>query len=918
VSLLRLPSRESDGTSRTWSGIGAAARTWLPRLAAVIALLAAVVVLFEVAVRIATSYLWFDSVAAGSVYSQEIWSKALLFVAFGGFAAIVCGVTLLALARSRTRLQVDPQDDVFRASFRRYEPRFRWLLVLLAVGVPGVRIGRRAASQWQTYLLWSHAQPWHRSDPVFHKDISFYVEVYPFHLAVDSLLTGALEYALVIALVAGYWYGGWRVRGSRQKVTRQFIVVLSLVFAGLALLKAIGYWLARYAATTSAQGPVTGAGYTAVHALIPSKYVMVIAAFLCAAALVANALVVRRTRMFAGALAALLVAAVVIGAGWPKLVYRLGEAPSQAQVDLPEIAQNQKATLTAFGLQHTVTTVPYKSSKATADERAKLATTSAQIPVIDPNKLSPTFTVKQQLQPYYQFKSTLDVGNYDLPGAKHQDVVIATRELNLSSIPTNSWVNNHLVYTHGYGVVAAPSSTVDATSESPVFLDGGIPPAQQIPVTRPQIYFGQGFSPNAYSIVGQPAGSKENLEFDHPAAKGSSTSATTTYHGDGGIPIGSTLRRLLFAVRLKSPSIMFSSELNSNSQLLEVRNPRARVAKVAPWLTLDGDVYPAVVDGKVKWIVDGYTTSNRYPEAQLFNLKGATSTTLTQTGSSVSQSSTNVNYMHNSVKAVVDAYTGKVTLYSWNQQAQPDPLLKAWESVFPGLIKPQSSISHSLLTQLRYPADLFNMQRTVLAKYHVAGAANFYSGNDFWTVPNDPTAAAASRINTKSGAARTNSPNLASEYVSLSADGYGSARYALSSPMVTYNGRDLAAFMSVDAKPGPDYGKITVLDFPSDGGGESPSQVQNDIESDTAITEALTLQRGGQSKVVLGSLEAIPVAGQLLYVEPVYTQSTGSQSFPILRHVIALYGNGRPSFQNNVRSAVRAAIASSTSGAGAT
>ena len=913
VSLVRLPTRQLTEPEQR-AKVGAFLRRWAIRLGIAALVVIVAVVLFQVAVRIATAYMWFDSVDAGSVYSKEIWAKVLLFVVFGGIAAAVGAATLLAAARAGTRLWIHPENDVFRGAFRRFEPRFRWLLVLLAAVVPGVRVGERAAARWQSYLLWSHAQPWHTTDPVFHKDISFYVEVYPFHVAIDSLLTVVVTYGLVITLVAGYWYGGWRLRGGHQKVTRQFIVVLSVLFAGYLILKAVGFWLARYAATTSGQGPVTGAGYTAVHALIPSKDVMVVLALLCAAVLVANAFVLGRTRMLAGTLAAIVVAALVVGVGWPKLVYRLREAPSQAQVDLPEIARNQRATLAAFGLKNNVTTVPYASSRTTqATALAKLADTSAQIPVLDPNKLSPTFTVKQQLQPYYQFKSTLDVGNYNLPGAKDQDVVIAARELNLSSIPSSSWVNSHLVYTHGYGVVAAPSSKTDANTESPVFLDGGMPASQEIRVTRPQIYFGQGFSSGAYSIVGQPAGSKQQLEFDHPAAKGSSKSATTTYRGHGGIPIGSTLRRFLFAVQLKSPSILFSSELNSASQLLEVRNPRARVAKVAPWLTLDGDVYPAVVDGKIKWVVDGYTTSNKYPDSQLFNLKGATSTTLTQDGSSVSQSSSGVNYMHNSVKAVVDAYTGKVTLYAWNQKAQPDPLLKVWESVFPGLVKPQSSIPSALMSQLRYPTDLFNMQRTVLAKYHVTGAANFYSGNDFWTVPTDPTVAAAKTMNATGSASSAGSPNQASAYISLSATGYGKPRYALSSPMVTYNGRDLAAFMSVDAKPGPDYGKITVLDFPSDGGGESPSQVQNDIESDTTITEALTLQRGGQSKVVLGSLEAIPVAGQLLYVEPVYTQSTGSQSFPILRHVIALYGNGAPSFENDLHSAVQAAMDSAAS-----
>lgn len=915
MSLLQLPTKrlaEPDRRARA----GRAALRWTIRLAIAAAVLVVAYVLFKVAVNIATTYMWFDSVHDGSVYSTEIWAKVGLFAVFGLIGAAIGGGTMYAVSHFRNRLSVNESDDVFRAGFRRYEPRFRWLIVAATAVATGVSAGKHAAAQWQTYLLWAHATPWHKTDPVFHKDISFFIEVNPFHVAVVTLLSGSIRYGLYIAVIAGYWYGGWRLRGGRQKVTRGMVVVLSALIGAYALLKAVGYWLTRYAVTTSGQGPVTGAGYTAVHALLPSKDTMVVISALCAAALLVNAFVVGRVRMLLASVLALVVAAAVVGVGWPKLVYRLREAPSAAQVDLPEIANNQKATLAAFGLDGNVKTVAYhQEAKSSSQALTKLAGQTAQIPVIDPNKLSPTFTVKQQIQPYYQFKSTLDIGNYQLPGTTtaKNDVALAVRELNLSGVPSSNWVNSHLVYTHGYGIVAAPTSRMDTATESPAFLDGGIPPEQQIPVNRPQIYFGQSFPSGSYSIVGQPSGSHQNLEFDHPGAKGSAQSAHTTYTGNGGIPVGSTLRRLLFAVQLHSPNVLFSSEMNSASQLLEYRNPRARVAQVAPWLTLDGDVYPAVVNGQIKWIVDGYTTSNKYPDSQMVNLHNATSTSLTQNGSSVSQPSRGVNYMHNSVKAVVDAYTGKVTLYEWNQKQQPDPLLKTWESAFPGLVKSQSSIPSALLSEMRYPTDLFNVQRQLLANYHVAQPADFYSGNDFWTVPNDPTVAATNTINANGSASTSSTPSQPSEYVSMSADGFGGPRYALSSPMVTYNGRDLSAFMSVDAAPGPDYGKFTVLDFPSEGAGESPSQVQNDIESDTRITEALTLQRGGQSKVVLGDLEAIPVAGRLLYVEPVYTQSTGSQSFPILRHVIALYGNGTPSFEDTLGQAVKAAIQSSSS-----
>ena len=659
--------------------------------------------------------------------------------------------------------------------------------------------------------------------------------------------------------------------------------------------------------TTSPRGPVTGTGYTDRIAGLPSKYVLMGIALVAAVILAVNAFRASRVRVLLASLAVVLIASPIVGSAWPGLVYHYREAPSAAKVDLAEIAHNQKATRSAFGLDGDVTTQPYDASRTSNDPTTltQLASSTAQTPVIDPNQLSPTFNVQQQLQAYYGFKSTLDLANYPV-GGRSQDVALAVRELRAVGIPQQSWVNSHLVYTHGYGVVAAPTTEVDPQTASPVYLNGGMPPAQQIPVSRPQIYFGQGFAASSYAIVGQPAGSTRKLEFDHPAGSGTAA-AHTTYQGKGGIPVGSALRKLLFAVKLGDPNLFFSSEVNSASQLLMVRDPRTRVAKVAPWLTLDGDVYPAVVDGQVKWVVDGYTTTSNYPDSQEINLHSASSTTLTANGASVAQPSTQVNYMKNSVKAVVDAYTGKVSLYEWNQNQHPDALLKAWESVYPGLVKGQSSIPSALTPQLRYPTDLFNVQRALLARYHVTQPSNFYSGNDFWSVPTDPTVAAS--IGSSSGAT---SASLPSRYMSMSADGSGPQRYSLSSPMGTLNGRQLAAFISVDSVPGPDYGKFTVLTFPSSAGGESPSQVQNDIESDTAITEALTLQRGGNSKVVLGDLVAVPVAGRMLYVEPVYTQSNGSGSFPVLRHVIALYANGQPSFDNNLTAAVKDAITSAT------
>jgi uncharacterized membrane protein (UPF0182 family) len=320
------------------------------------------------------------------------------------------------------------------------------------------------------------------------------------------------------------------------------------------------------------------------------------------------------------------------------------------------------------------------------------------------------------------------------------------------------------------------------------------------------------------------------------------------------------------------------------------------------------------VDGHVEWVVDGYTSTSNYPASQKINLRSATTNSLTKTGSTVVQPNTSVNYLHNSVKATVDAYTGKVTLYSWNQDNEPDPLLKAWESVYPGLVQPESSIPADLMAHLRYPQDLFNVQRFLLAQYHVSDPGDFYNGSGFWKVPTDPTFAATSSLNS-GGATSGSSPTMASTYMSMSPTGDGPAQYVLSSPFVTLNYRDLAGFLSVDATPGHDYGRFTLLDFPAGGSVESPAQIQNDIESDKDIAKALTLERGGNSKVVLGNLLTIPLAGKVLYVEPVYTQASGGNSFPILRHVVAVYGDGQPAFQDTLDAALQQAFANDAAAA---
>jgi uncharacterized protein len=858
-------------------------------------------------VNIRTNVLWYRSVHAGDVYGTILGAQILLFTVFGGLTALAVAGSLLLVVRRRPQFRPDPVRQKWRARFLRFESRVRYWVIAIVALYLGIRVGTRATHRWQAYLMWRHSQPWHQTDPQFHRDISYFVSVLPFHKTVVSYLSSIVVTCLVVTLVASYLYGALRIRGRGRRMTPWFKGQVSLLLGLYLLLKAASYWLGRFTLTTSNRGPVTGLSYTDAHAVLPGKTILTVVAIVCALALLANVWL-RRLRWLVGGVVAMAVAAVLIGGVWPSLVYRYREQPSAASLDRTSIERNQTATMSAFGLADQVSTQAFGVTRQARPSGAALlkeAQQIAQIRLLDPNQLSPTFNVKQQLQAYYQFKSTLDIDHYPI-GGREQDVAIAVRELNLSGISRSTWTNKHLVFTHGYDVVAAPTDRMDEKTGTPTFVNGGLPPRNKIPVSTPQIYFGQN-SPS-YSIVGQPAGSSTNLEFDYPSSNGSSKAVHTTYAGGGGVPIGSRFTRLLYAVKMHDPNIFFSSEVNDSSKLLTVRNPRNRVAQVAPWLTLDGDVYPAVVDGHVDWVVDGYTSTSSYPDSQRINLRNATSSSLTRSGSSVVQPNTSVNYLRNSVKAVVDAYTGQVTLYSWNQAAQPDPVLQTWEHAFPGLVKDESTIPQPLLPHLRYPQDLFDVQRSLLASYHVTDAGDFYNGSAFWKVPNDPTVAATNSLNS-GGGSNSSSPTMASTYMTLSATGDGSPAYSLSTPMVTLNYRDLAGFLTVDAEAGTGYGTFTLLEFPAGQSVESPAQIQNDIESDNVISKALTLQRGGNSKVVLGNLLTVPLEGKVLYVEPVYTQAQGGNSFPILRHVIAVYGNGEPAFKPTLHAALKQALA---------
>jgi uncharacterized membrane protein (UPF0182 family) len=646
-----------------------------------------------------------------------------------------------------------------------------------------------------------------------------------------------------------------------------------VLLGGVVLLKAVAYWFDRYALALKESKIITGLTYTDVNAVLPAKAILAGIALVCALLFFAN--IVRRSWVLPAAGTALLVISSVLIAGlYPAAIQNFQVKPSESSKEAPFIQRNIESTRAAYGLED-VSVTDYQATLSTSSgQLANDAATIANIRLMDPNVLSATFRQLQQIRPYYSFPESLDVDRYTVNGVK-RDVVVAVRELNIEGNPSRNWINDHLVYTHGFGFVAAYGNERDADGK-PSFTVGDLPPTGTLGKFEPRVYFGENVPD--YSIIG---GVKTDtpVEFDYPDDASPNGQKNYTYSGSGGVPVGSLLNKVVFALKYQEQRILLSSLINKDSKILFERNPRDRVAKVAPWLTLDGDPYPALVDGKILWIVDGYTTSAGYPYSRQTSLSNATADALTTNSASVAaQGNQTVNYIRNSVKATVDAYNGTVTLYQWDEK---DPVLKTWSKAFPGAITPKSEISKDLLDHIRYPEDLFRVQRDILSSYHVKTAAAFYGGQDFWRVPRDPS--------TFGGNASAQPPY----YLTLQMPGAKTPTFSLTTPFVPRGGREnLSAFAVVNSDPGPDYGKISVLQLPRNTNIAGPSQVASNFEAKPEVANSLSLLRRGGSDVVLGNLLTLPVGGGLLYVQPVYVKATSNTSaYPLLQKVLVSFGD---------------------------
>ncbi|MBP6147943.1 MAG: UPF0182 family protein [Candidatus Planktophila sp.] len=843
-------------------------------------------------------WLWFKSVDFTSVWSTILGTKVQLFLITGLISSIVISLNIYLAYKRRpfyvpTSIELNGVERI-RAQI---EPIIRLVFVGLFLAITYFA-GTSGALYWREWLLFKNSTSFGVKDPQFNLDISFFAFKLPLYQALISWAISALVLAALASAFVHYMYGGIRTVGQGDRTTVAARVQLSILLGLVVLMKAVAYWFDRYALALKENKLITGATYTDVNATLPAKAILTGIAVVCALLFFAN--IVRRSWLLPAAGTALMVVSSVLIAGiYPGAIQQFQVKPSESSKEAPYIQRNIDATRASYGLTD-VDVQEYNAVVApNAGQLAGDAATISNIRLMDPAVLSATFRQLQQIKPYYGFTETLDIDRYTVNGTT-RDAVVAVRELNIDGNPSRNWINDHLVYTHGFGFVAAYGNAVDADGK-PNFIVGDLPPTKGLGDFEPRVYFGEN-SPE-YSIIG---GSKDSepVEFDYPDDSSASGQKNVTYTGTGGVPVGGVLNKLLFAIKYGEQRILLSSLINKDSKILFERNPRDRVAKVAPWLTLDGDPYPAVVDGKITWIIDGYTTSSGYPYAQGTSLSTATQDALTANSNSITaQQNQKVNYIRNSVKATVDAYNGTVTLYQWDEK---DPVLKSWMKAFPNTVKPKSAISKNLNEHLRYPEDLFRVQRDILSSYHVKDAASFYGGQDFWRVPSDPS--------TFGGNAGVQPPY----YLTLKLPNQKEPAFSLTTPFVPRGVREnLTAFAVVNSKPGADFGKITVLQLPRSTAISGPSQIASNFEAKPEVANTLSLLRQGGSDVVLGNLLTLPVGGGLLYVQPVYVRATSnSAAYPLLQKVLVSFGD-QIGFDSSLKGALDQ-VFGGNSGSGAT
>lgn len=855
--------------------------------------------------------------AASSFWTEILWfqqmhATRILLTRWGVIAGLAVVGVVLSVAVLRTmiglahRHRVSSKRGEAAANLRQYqdaiEPfkKLAFWLVALVLGIPA---GLRLAEGWQTALTWLNATPFGKTDPIFGWDVSFFVFTLPFLELVVSFLLHLVILSLVVSIVASYLYGGLQAvpRPHATVPVRRHLGILAAVAS---VIIGVQYWIGRYSLLTQSGDNIDGAMYADVNATLPAHSILA-AISIAVAALFLVAAFRGTWRLPTIGVVVTVVAALVIGGAYPALIEQFRVRPNARSLNAPYIQHNIDATLEAYGLDDLDYQTYDATTSAQPGQLREDSESTSQIRLLDPQVIRKTVQQLQQSRPYYSFDSGFFVDRYTINGER-RDTVISMRELNLAGLSQEqqNWVNRHTVYTHGFGVVAAYGNSI--TSDGlPSYWEQSIPSKGEIGEYEPRVYFSQ--SAPDYSIVGGPEGTP-NQELDYPDDNAPGGQVSTTFKGNGGPSVGNFWNKLLYSIKFGSTDIFFSSQTNEESQILYDRDPLLRVAKVAPYLTLEQKAYPAVVDTdgdpstpkRLVWVVDAYTTTDSYPYAQHQSLSSSTVDSRSQSvGQYIQENS--INYMRNSVKAIVDAYDGSVRLFQWDEK---DPILSTWMKIYPGSVESKQNISADLMGHLRYPEDMFKVQRDLLTSYHVRDASDFYTGGDRWRLAEETsTAATANGVSTatmsssQQQAVRVQPPY----YLTMQMPGQQSAEFSLTSVFVPggeSKREAMAGFLAVDSETGSEagkvregYGKLRLIALPSSTTVPGPGQIQNAYDTNQTIASQLNVLNLSDSTVIRGNLLTLPVGGGLLYVQPVYIQGSGGANYPVLRFVLTAFGN---------------------------
>jgi uncharacterized protein len=808
-----------------------------------------------------TDWWWFSERGFSQVFTTRLSTQVLLAVGFGVLVAALVAVNLMIARRLRPfYVPSSPQQAQIQRYREMADPYLPWIIGAVAV-LFGFTSGMAMSANWDTFLQWRHAVPVGQTDPIFNTDLGYYLFRLPFWELVQTWLFTTLILTTALTAGAHYLLGGIRPE-AEEKVLPSVKAHLAVLLAALLAVHAWGYWLSRYALNYSERGWVTtGASYTDVNAHLPALYLLIGVTVL---AIVLVLVSIRRGGfLLPGAAIGLLVVAMILLQGaYPAAVQRLRVDPSELPREREFIEHHLAATRAAYGLDDVESGTFTVTNRLTEDEVIDNEVTLRNVRLWDPSVLETTYQQLQALRPFYQFNNVA-IDRYAINGELRQ-VMLATRELSRLPEDRDTWQNRHVFFTHGVGVVASQVNTANPEGQ-PVFLSRDIPPrgeaSEVVPEDQAGIYFGE-FNEPVFSLVRT---SEPELDFEDPEGNQQFTGG---YEGNGGVPISGPLRRLLFALRFNDYNLVLTTFIQDDSRIIFNRNVSDRVRAVAPFLTLDSEPYPVVSNGRVVWIVDAYTTSNFYPYSERGVLEAG--------GQRVP-----LNYIRNSVKAVVDAFDGDVTLY---RVVEDDPVLDVWERIFPGIITPMDEAPEGIAANFRYPQDLFWLQAQLYRTYHIVGAGPFYDGGDAWDIPRDPAAAINQRGELVAGAGGPLRP----AYLLMRPPGAETEEFVLIQPYLARGRENMVAWLA-GRSDDENLGSLLAVRFPTDQLVLGPPQAQARIEQDPEISAWITLRERDDSRVIRGNLQVLPIADSLLYVEPLFLQADAAR-IPELAQVALVLG----------------------------